>query len=266
MAKKNELSMEGGRSIWKGNLTTGPMSLGVKAYPMIRTSEGKSLSRLCPHCDGDVGNKTICKECQTDIPYNELKSAYKIDKENKVEITKQEKEWLKGDFSSAIKTKGFVDMNKVDLPLLSKPYVLCPADNDNADMYSLWVKALIDKGKGFLVQFALRDNVNYGVIYPYKDRLVIQATHFGNELRDATKVPIGNTNPSKEELSLVNQIIGNMDIDFQPDILVNDREERFKELLTKKANGETIDLPKLIDMPKQSMIDQLKACANAIQN
>jgi non-homologous end joining protein Ku len=86
---------------------------------------------------------------------------------------------------------------------------------------------------------------NWAVIYPENNRLLVHTLRFGNEVKDNGGFPDFSGSVSKESLDLFRQIVRKNEVDFSGDLLVNDREEKFNMLLSKKLNGEALDIPKV---------------------
>jgi DNA end-binding protein Ku len=265
MAKKQTVSVEGSKAIFTGTFQLGVLNFPVKLFSATEESESGSLSRLCPHCKGDVGNKMVCKACEKELQYGEIKKGYRVDKTTMLEISEGEMTWLSGDIISSIKGSGFVPESKVDILHLAKPYFLAPESYGDYSIYNLLVRKLMEKKMAIKSQIAIRNKVQHAVIMPYQERLVLYTLRFDNEVRDWSKIPLIPSVIDNNSLVLMDKIMQGMTLKEME--LPNDTEKRFKELIEKKLKGEKIDIPEPSKpvMESSSMLEQLQAMAKAIE-
>ena len=77
-----------------------PMPLHLKKYKVTDSEQG--TNRICPQCQGSIGNFYKCKECGIEVPYNGWTNAFLIDDEA-IPISKQQLDSIK-----ELNTKKFI--------------------------------------------------------------------------------------------------------------------------------------------------------------
>jgi DNA end-binding protein Ku len=263
-AKLEEYHIEGQKSIWKGQLSISMFNMPVKIFSAISELESAHLTSLC-QCGGQVGKKNICKNCQKEIAYSDIKKGYAIGKNKYLPLTEAEIEWARGENANTISSVGFVNKTAIGQLFYGKGYFLVANDRSVANIYNLLVNSLIDTQKMLLVKMALRSDSRFAVVYPENSRLVIHQLNFQDEVRDIGKVPVEKLPSSSEEMSIFRQIIDKMTISGKPDLTCQ-KEGRFKELIAKKLAGEPLPLPEPIKaIPQGSLLEQLRATAKALE-
>lgn len=247
MAKAKQVYGEGIRSIKEFSFQLpNSVSVAVKLASGVSDSESEHLSRMCPKCNGQVGNVSRCKSCNSEISFSDMKKCYRYGKGEKdfVEINSDEMNWLKGEAGDTIRSVGFFDENELSPILYDKPYFLFPKEESNLSFIRMIADNLQESKKSILVKFAVRDNNTFGVVSASNGRLLLYALRFSNELKDVSKIPTYDGIVDKKYSDFFKSIMESNTIKFDVSSLKNDREERFGELVRKKIAGESLDIPK----------------------
>src|SRR5881409_1729707 len=79
------------RSIWKGAISFGLVSIPVKTYGAI--SEHKSTLRMmCPTCNSPLQFKRTCPKCLKEVKWDDIVRGYEVQKGKYVSITPKDLE------------------------------------------------------------------------------------------------------------------------------------------------------------------------------
>ena len=82
------------RAIHKTNIFFGNQNIPVKISTVVREA-GTGMSNACPHCKGDVGHINRCKDCGEEIPFADIRKAYKVSNDEKHIFAKEQFDTLK---------------------------------------------------------------------------------------------------------------------------------------------------------------------------
>src|SRR5258708_27132693 len=80
------------RSIWKGSITFSLVSIPIKVFNAIETSEKISFNQLhAGDCLGPIGQKKQCKKCDLTVTNDEIVKGYQHEKEKYVLVAPEER-------------------------------------------------------------------------------------------------------------------------------------------------------------------------------
>jgi len=100
------------RTIWKGAISFGLVSIPVKTYGAI--SEHKTGMRmLCPKCKSPLQFKRMCPKHMEEVPWNDIVKGFEVQKGKYVTITPKELEKLELESGRLVEVFQFVDADKV---------------------------------------------------------------------------------------------------------------------------------------------------------
>src|ERR1700694_18106 len=132
------------RSIWKGVITFGMVSIPVRLYP---ATQDKDVSFHLLHAPDHsrVKFKRFCAAEDVEVPQEELVKAFEISNDQYVEITDEDLEQLPLPAKHAIELSAFVKASDIDPIYYEKSYYLEPEES-GLKPYALLLKVLEKKG------------------------------------------------------------------------------------------------------------------------
>ncbi len=81
------------RSIWKGSITFSLVSIPIKVFNAIETSEKISFNQLhAGDCLGPIGQKKLCKKCDVTLTNDEIVKGYQHEKDKFVVVAPEERQ------------------------------------------------------------------------------------------------------------------------------------------------------------------------------
>src|SRR3954468_7118653 len=142
------------RSIWKGAISFGLVSIPVKLYS---ATEERDVSFYQVHREdgGRIRYKRVCQIDGDEVPYSDIAKGYELANGEVVVLTDEDFPPLPLTTSRAIDVLEFVPLEQVDPLYFSKSYYLEP-DAAGAKPYVLLREALDRSGRVALVKVALR--------------------------------------------------------------------------------------------------------------
>jgi DNA end-binding protein Ku len=241
------------RSLWSGNINIGLVNIPVKIYTMIRD---KSFSfRMLRREDAcPLKYQRVCTFDNEVVPWSEVVRGYEVRKDEYVIFTKEELEALKPESSKKISLDKFVPLDSVDPIFFEKSYILAPDKSD--DSYSLFLKALRDKGKAGVGKFTLRTKEHLVLIHEHKGSLVLTTLRYAEEVVDPMKLDELKdlAKPSQNEMELAIKIIEGFSGDFDITEYHDTYQERVGEMVERKLEGKTIKVP---EEPEKEEVKEL---------
>ena len=113
------------RSMWKGAISFGLVTIPVAVYP---ATEEKSLKFNQLH-DEDMGRiryKRVCSVDGEEVEFEHIVKGYEIEKDQYVVLTDEDLDAVPVESSRAIDIQQFVDLDEIDPILFKKSYYLVP--------------------------------------------------------------------------------------------------------------------------------------------
>jgi DNA end-binding protein Ku len=229
------------RSIWSGTISIGLVNVPVRLYPLIKD---KSFSfRMLRKDDGcPLKYQRICSYDNKVVPWSDVVRGFEVRKNEFVTFTKEELDALRPESSKKIKIEKFVDLDEVDYIYLDKDYILAP--DNSADSYGLLLEALRQKRRAGVGKFTLRTKEYTVLIHEHSAILILTTLRYATEIVDTKLMEeiIEYQKPNEKELDLAAQIIEGFSSDFNITDYEDGFQERVKEMVQSKLEGETIIL------------------------
>ena len=190
-------------AIWNGSINFGLVSIPVKLFPAIRSSEGIHFHLLHDKDEGRIHNVRKCEECGQEIPWEHVDKGWEYAKGSYVVIDDKELEKLKPEATQSVDILEFVDANDIDSMLYDTPYYVEP-DKRGRRAYSLLRESLKKSGKVGIAKVVLRTREHLAAVKPVGRALVIELMHFGNEIVNAEQFELPAANDKLPESEMEN--------------------------------------------------------------
>ena len=113
------------RSIWKGTISFGMISVPVKLYAATE-SKDVAFNTLHAKCNSRIRQKRWCPTCDREVQQEELVRGYQYEKDNYVVLTEEELEKLPVASKHTIDLTGFVKSDEIDPVHYERSYFLEP--------------------------------------------------------------------------------------------------------------------------------------------
>ena len=245
------------RPIWTGSITIGLVNVPVKLYAMI-FDKGVSF-RFLHKMDGQpLKYERVCIKEDKVVPWQETTKGYEISEDQFIVFSKEELQAARPESDRRIRINKFVDYLSVDPIYFERSYALTPEKDSEA--YSLLLNALQRMGKAAAGRLTLRTKEYPVLVHPYKGALVVTALRYAYEVADPSGLEELKElkEPKKEELDLARKIITDLSGEFNISEYGDTYEEKIKELIQKKMQGETITVEKPVKEEAIQLMAALK--------
>jgi DNA end-binding protein Ku len=250
------------RSMWKGAISFGLVTIPVAVYP---ATEEKSLKFNQLH-DADMGRiryKRVCSVDGEEVDFDHIVKGYEVEKDKYVVLTEEDFDAVPVESSRAIDIQQFVDLEEIDPILFKKSYYLVP-DETGAKAYALLRKALSDERKVGIAKVSFRDKEHLSALRFKDDVFVLETMYWPDEIRAADfDVLDEQAQVRPQEVRMARSLIESLSSDFEPEEFRDTYREALEELVAKKVQGEEITYSEEAEPSK--VVDLMEALRASVE-
>jgi DNA end-binding protein Ku len=243
------------RSIWKGAISFGLVSIPVKLYT---ATESKDISFRQIHaddCESRIRQLRWCPVHEREVGYNEIVKGYEYSKDRYVIVDDEDFDKLPLPSKHTISLDAFVDAEEIDPIYYERSYYLEP-DEAGAKPFALLMKALEEKGLVAVAKIAIRQKEQLCALRPQDGALHLETMYLADEIREApSEVNWQKTKVSDSELKMASTLIEMLHKPFAPEDYHDDYRDALKQVIEAKLEGvalvedeEEAEAPKVIDL------------------
>ncbi len=240
------------RSIWKGSIGFGLVSIPIKLYSAVQSS-GLDLDMLDSRDHAHIRYLRVNEHTHKEVPYEKIVKGYKLN-DDYVILEDRDFEDAAPEKTKVIEIESFVDVADVNLMYYETSYYTEPETKNNK-AYALLVEALKKSRKAGLARFVLRNNENLCIIHPVDHVLVVTKIRFAQEIRSTEDLVIDDVNISKKELDMGLALIKQYEEDFDVSKFKDDYHDELLKIIHAKAKGKRPTIKKLV--PHKTKNDDL---------
>lgn len=229
------------RSIWKGTVNFGMVSIPTKLYP---ATDNKRINfhQIHSDCGSRIQMPKWCPVCERKVEPSELKKGYEVSKDQYVILEESDFEALPLNSLKTVEVMEFVDGSQIDTRCYSDCYLLTCEDT-GAKAFSLFLSVMGKLNLVGIAKLTYRDREHLSVIRPYDSVMLLQTLHYADELRPYDEIKPRAVTLSDKEVELAERLVKAMIADFDITKYHNDYKEALEELIGAKMNGEAITAP-----------------------
>jgi DNA end-binding protein Ku len=241
------------RSIWKGSIGFGLVSIPVKLYSAVQTSS-LDFDMLDSRDHARIRYQRVNEHTHKEVPYDKIVKGYKID-DDYVIMEDHDFEDAAPEKSKVVEIESFVDIADVNPMFYETSYYTEP-DTKNNKAYALLLKALQQSNKAGLARFVLRSTESLCIVHPVNNVLVITRIRFGQQIRDTDDLNIAdNVTVSKKELDVGLTLINQYAEDFDVSKFKDEYTDELLNIIKAKSKGKRATVKKL--KPRKATSDDL---------
>ncbi len=248
------------RSIWKGHIRFSLVTIPVRIYNAIETSESIRFNQLHRDCNGRVGYEKKCKKCEKVLSTDEIVKGYEYEPDQYVVFEDADFEKVKLKSTKVIEIEGFVGVDEVHPTLFESPYYAGPDGDVAAKSYALLCQALKDAGKVGVGKVVLRDREDVVLLSPHEKGLALYRLRYPAEVRQMKDVPQIDklSDADKEQLKLARSLVESMARPLSEIELKDNYRGALKEMIDAKVAGKEIVQVEEAEKPTMDIMTALK--------
>ncbi|WP_152364713.1 Ku protein [Microlunatus speluncae] len=248
------------RSIWKGAISFGLVTIPIKLYSATEEKD-VSFRQVHPEDGGRIKYRRVCEKCDKEVPFAEIAKGYETADGRMVILEKDDFDALPLTTTKSVEVVQFVAEDEVDPTYFAKTYFL-EADGPGVKPYVLLRDALIKSGQSAVVKVALRSREAVALIRPKDGVLVMHTMLWPDELRDgAFAAPPAEVTVSDAEVDMARSFIDALTSEFDPEQFHDSYREAVEQLVQSKLDG--TELPAEVEQPEEAEVVDLVAALRA---
>jgi DNA end-binding protein Ku len=252
------------RAIWKGAVSFGLVSIGVKLYSA--TEEKDIRFHQVHRADGGrIKYKRTCAVCGEEVSYDDIAKGYDLGGGEMVILSDDDFADLPLSSSRSIDVHQFVPAEQVDPILYNKAYYLEP-DGVGAKPYVLLRDALIESDRVAIVKVALRQREQLATLRVRDGVLVLNTMLWPDEIRAAQFDFLDDDiSVRPQELAMASSLIESMAADFKPEEYTDDYRAALQQVIDAKVSGKEIVAPPEAEEAPTGAIDLMAALRASVE-
>src|SRR3954454_8657487 len=249
------------RSIWKGAISFGLVTIPVKLYS---ATEEKNVSFHQVHREdgGRIRYKRVCSVDGEEVSYGDIAKGYELSSGETVILTDEDFADLPLSSSRTIDVLQFVPLEDVDPIYFAKSYYLEP-ERTGTKPYVLLRDALEQSDKVAVVKVALRQREQLATLRVRDGVFVLETMLWPDEIRTPDFGFLDeDVEVRPQELTMAGSLIDSLTADFDPDQYTDEYREALEAVIQAKIEGEEIVTP-AAEQPQGGAVLDLMAALRA---
>src|SRR3954447_21252370 len=252
------------RSIWKGALSFGLVSIPVKLYSATQSND-VSFHQVHEKDGGRIRYKRVCEVDGEEVRYEDIAKGYELPSGETVVLNDEDFDALPLPTTRAVDVVQFVPAEQVDPIYFNKSYYLEP-DAHGLKPYVLLRDALENSERVAVVKVALRNRESLATIRVRDGVLVLETMLWPDEIRDADFSFLDDdVEVRPQELQMAESLIETMTDDFDPTQFSDQYREALEEVISAKIEGRDLVAPKE-PKAKGEVVDLMAALKASVES
>ncbi len=252
------------RSIWRGAVSFGLVSIGVKLYS---ATEDKDIRFHQVHATdgGRVKYKRVCSIDGEEVEYSDIAKGYELPSGEVVILTDEDFDELPLSTRREIEVLQFVSQDEIDPIQFEKTYYLEP-DGPAVRPYVLLREALENAGQVAITKIAIRQRESLAAMRVRDGVLVMHTMRWPDEIRRPDFAFLDeDISVRPQELKMAEALIASMTGEFDPSEFTDDYREAMTALLeAKQSGGEVQAIPEAPDTGA-AVVDLMSALRRSVE-
>ncbi|MFB6452065.1 Ku protein [Bradyrhizobium tunisiense] len=252
------------RANWKGFLRLSLVTCPVALYPATSESEKISFNQLNRQTGHRIKYLKVDADTGDEVPNEDIVKGYQLEKDQFIEVTKEELEEIALESTRTIEIDEFVDRTDIDPRYLIRPYYLRPDGKVGHDAFAVIRETIREMDKVAIGRVVLTNREHIIALEPMDKGLVGTLLRYPYEVRSEQEYfdEIQDVKVTKDMLDLAKHIVNQKAGRFDPDKFEDHYETALVELINQKRAGKTIR-PK--ERPKgENVVDLMEALRQSV--
>ena len=242
------------RAIWKGHIQFSLVTIPVRIYNAIDSTETISFNLLSKEGHNPVGYEKKDKVTGQTLKTEDIVKGYQYEPGQYVIIEQEDFDKVKLKSEKVIEIQGFVDASEVPATLFEAPYYIGPDGDVAAKTYGLLSETLKQSNMLGVGKVVLRDREIPLLLAPYEKGIVMYRLRYPHEVRNINEVPmLAQVKADKDQLKLAKTLVDSMTVKFANIEMVDNYTEALKQIIDAKVAGKEVvmvaeEAPEVVDI------------------
>ena len=226
------------RSIWKGTMGFGLVTIGVELLTAERAEE-LDLDLLDQRDHARIGYQKINKSTGEVVPQADIVRGFEVSEGKYVVLTNDDLKAANPTATQSVDIVGFVSAAEIPLLFYAKPYYVSPLKGSDK-AYALLRDALATSKQVGIAQIVIHTRQHVAAVYPYEGVIVVQLLRYAHELKEpddagVKSVPHTAKGSRAPEFTMAQQLINSMVSDWKPEQFKDTYKEDVLRLIHQRA-------------------------------
>jgi len=253
------------RSIWKGAITFGLVTVPVAMYSATESREELRFRLLHKKDSSPIEYRRICKEEDVAVPWDEIVKGYEYEKGQFVVMSDEDFEKARTPATQTIEIRDFVPASQIDPMFFDTPYYLEPTGKGADKSFALLRDALAKAERIGIGTLVLRQREHLVGVEPTGSALVCTTLRYAHEIRSADSLDLPKTGQGwdKREMDLALKLVDTLASDWEPEKYKDTYTDVLRQAIEAKVEGKELALPR----PKapRKVVDLVKALEQSLK-
>ena len=210
------------RSIWKGAINFGMVTIPVKLYSATEKKDVRF--RLVHKADGaPIVEKRFCSAEDRQVEWEDIARGFEVSKGEYLVLDPEEIEEAGPETTRTIEIGDFVELDEIDPIYFEKSYYLEPTDV-GAKPFNLLRRALEETGRVAVARVAIRTKERLATLRVFDETLVLETMFWPDEIRSTggLDLPEGDQATVRaKELQMARSLVDSLAEKFRPESSVS---------------------------------------------
>jgi len=251
------------RSIWKGAMGFGMVSVPVKLYT---ANEEKSVhfNQLHQDCQTRIQMPRWCPNCDRKVEQSEIVKGYPVGDDQYVLMEEDDFTALPVKSLKTIDVVAFVEGDQIDPRHYNKPYFLAP-EEAGTKAFSLFLQAMGKVNMVGICKLGYREKEHLATIRAYGGVILLQTLYYADELRNPDEVAPKLADVSDREMEMAITLLQTLQT---PHADLGQYQDEYRVALLDRIQAKLKGIPVTTtetakEEPKMDLVDALMASINA---
>jgi DNA end-binding protein Ku len=252
------------RSIWKGAISFGLVTIPVKLYSATEEKDVQ-FNQVHKEDGGRIRYKRVCEVCGEEVQYADIAKGYQLSNGETVVLTDEDFKELPLTTSRAIDVLEFVPLEQVDPIHFAKSYYLEP-EKAGVKPYVLLREALEESGRVALVKVALRQREQLATLRVKDGVFVLETMLWPDEIRQPDFGFLDDdVSVRPQEVQMAGALIDSLSGDFDPSQYTDAYREALQEVIEAKVAGREVVQPSEVPTETGAVVDLMSALRASVE-
>jgi DNA end-binding protein Ku len=252
------------RSIWKGSISFGLVSIGVKLY--TATEEREVRFHQVRRSDGSrIRYRRVAESDGQEVPYGEIAKGYELPSGETVVLTDEDFADLPLPTARVVDVLQFVPLEQVDPIYFNRSYYLEPEQNA-VKPYVLLRDALTESGMVGLVKVAIRSREQLATLRVRDGVIVMETMIWPDEVREPKFAFLDqDVELRAQERQMADSLVASMAGDFDPAAYTDDYRAALQQVIDAKVAGREVVEPETALPRADNVVDLMSALRASVE-
>jgi DNA end-binding protein Ku len=252
------------RSIWKGSISFGLVSISVKLY--AATEERDVSFHQVRRSDGSrIRYKRVAEADGEEVTYGDIAKGYQLPSGDTVVLTDEDFADLPLPTARVVDVLQFVPIEEIDPIYFAKSYYLEP-EKTAVKPYVLLRDALQDSDMVALTKVAIRNREQLATLRVRDGVIVLETMLWPDEVREPSFGFLDQqVEVRPQELAMAKSLVESMAGDFEPTQYTDQYREALQEVIDAKVEGRQVVEPEAAQPSSGNVVDLMSALRASVE-